>query len=840
MNVRRSKIILDPDTLPSEGRPWTLAILGLLAVMIALMPAAFGAVEAWSELVVVICAAALSFCLVIRFATDRTYRPTRTWLYLPLAIFIALVAFQILPLPTQFIGGLSPAAVSTRQDLLSDAGGLGQLSTFSMYPLATSHQLRLILVGTTIFVVVANALRKTADIKLLLAIILAIGSGEALLALAQIATGTGSIYWSVPVRGAGVTSGSFINYSHFCQFMNLSLGAGIALLLVRVEEDRRSGFRGPSSLRTAALLTLEKHGWVICCLAICALSVLTSMSRNGAISLTVAAAAMAAALFRRGTLSWRGWLIGITPLIVIILLLMFGFDELYDRLATLQHSDAIGGRWEMTQSTLRAWSAFPIWGAGLGTHEFVFPMFDTSKIVAVAAHADNDYAQLLEETGLLGAVLVIAFVAGIAILAWKLMFQGRKSVSNAAFGIAFGLLAVAIHSATDFGQRVPANFGLSAIFCGLLVAIDRMEGRSRRKGSKPASSRSMTPSVRWATAASCLVALSGIWTWAIANGYWAYQGENWWAAVTGFENELNRVEESQTDQVYMDLIAAADAAVRNQPGNVKYGYGLNLYRWNSLSRVVDPETGNIVLREDVVPFVERIADELTNVRRICPTYGPTHALEGELRLFVLKDPRGQELIRHAVELAPNDAPTCLIAGELAARSGELEEAVQLLTRAVELNPSLYRNAVEIYLAELRRPDLAKALAGDNYRRLSELATLSGEYPEYSELSAEFSADAENSLRRHANTDGAQAYEVATLAQIEIRRGDIESAIDLYRRALNLDYKQVGWRLALAQALIDTGHRDEALREVRICLRLRPQHATAVRLLDQLSGDADGP
>ena len=41
-------------------------------------------------------------------------------------------------------------------------------------------------------------------------------------------------------------------------------------------------------------------------------------------------------------------------------------------------------------------------------------MFDTTAATAVAAHADNDYAQLLAEMGLTGAILVGLFLAGIS------------------------------------------------------------------------------------------------------------------------------------------------------------------------------------------------------------------------------------------------------------------------------------------------------------------------------------------------------------------------------------------------------------------------------------------
>ena len=379
-----------------------------------------------------------------------------------------------------------------------------------------------------------------------------------------------------------------------------------------------------------------------------------------------------------------------------------------------------------------------------------FPLFDTSTSPYLAAHADNDYAELLEELGLAGALCVAAFLAWIGFVAARLISRGRLPLSSAAYGLGFGLLAVAIHSATDFGQRVPANFCLSAVFCGLLVAIAKIEERAHGKPRSPgALAVSKSISVRRAAALAGVVGLVAIWGWACKDAYAAYLGERWWAAATEVSTRMRRPDRPITDQDYIDLIASADAAFQSEPQNVKYGYWLNDYRWRSLSQVTDPDTGQIVLHPDVVPFIARIADELTQVREICPTYGPPYALEGELRLFVLNQPQGSELIRQAVRLASYDASTCLVAGELAARSGRPEEAESLLNRAVKLEPAAYREVVGIYLFDLHRPDLAKALAGDDYERLSILASICADSKDFANLARDLSAAAEESLRRRA-------------------------------------------------------------------------------------------
>jgi Tfp pilus assembly protein PilF len=62
----------------------------------------------------------------------------------------------------------------------------------------------------------------------------------------------------------------------------------------------------------------------------------------------------------------------------------------------------------------------------------------------------------------------------------------------------------------------------------------------------------------------------------------------------------------------------------------------------------------------------------------------------------------------------------------------------------------------------------------------------------------------------------------------------DEAREYYRQALSQEYGQVEWRLELAHALMATESFPEALREVEICLRLRPQHPTAESLRAELS------
>jgi tetratricopeptide (TPR) repeat protein len=272
---------------------------------------------------------------------------------------------------------------------------------------------------------------------------------------------------------------------------------------------------------------------------------------------------------------------------------------------------------------------------------------------------------------------------------------------------------------------------------------------------------------------------------------------------------------------------------------VNYGYWLNSYRWDSISRTIDPDTGQVVLHPDQLPNVGQIANDLAAVRRVCPTFGPPYALEGQLRLLVLGEPRGAELIRKGVRLARYDAPTCLAAGELAVREGRLDEAEPLLARAVALAPGYFREVVDIYLLDAKRPDLARELAGDDYRRLEELARACAAIPEYAVLATELRDAATASLRRRASEADVMPHELVSLARVERARGERDAAIALYRRAIAQDYRQVDWRLELARLLAESNQLDEAIHEAQVCLRLRPHYTPAVQLMDQLVTQKEG-
>ncbi len=402
-------------------------------------------------------------------------------------------------------------------------------------------------------------------------------------------------------------------------------------------------------------------------------------------------------------------------------------------------------------------------------------------------------------------------------------------VQSAAYGLGFGLLAVMLHSLSDFGQHLPANAALSAVSCALLLAIAHKSGTPAAANTSARAFR-----VPKGVSAAVLICTAGVWMWALIGANGARLAETRWDETLALEYSLAEKDWFGSDEEYIALISSAEAATTYEPDNAKYLHWLNVYRWRSMSRLTDPNTGEIRIPAEATGIVKRIADELLGAAVLCPTYGPSYCVAGQLRKSVLNDPAGADLIEKGYRLAPCDPTACFVAGVLDVEQGRIEASFGKLARAATLNGGLFREVANIYANQLERPDLALEMAGDNTGRLSYVAGILDDTGENKELVEQVRNKVVESLEQRCNEPDAPASVFASLAAVYVRRGDGEKAIEYYRRALSLKYDQVRWRLSLARLLAETGSVREALREARICLRLNPELSAAKGLIADLS------
>jgi len=805
----------------------------LLISLLAFMPLAFGAVEAWSEQVVIALAAAMSILFLVKFVFQQSDSFVWSWAYVPIGAFILVAMFQLIPLPTGLVRVIAPNTAEIKNELLADLPNAREIlssMTLSFYPHATEHDLRLVLSVAAVFVVVVNIFRQTDQIKRLLAAIAIIGGSIAMLALAQDLFGNGKIYWIIPTGDNQAYSGTFVNHSHYGQFMNLSIGAALGLLMVKLHEAFAGKKVTPPVVAEYLGSPQAKIIWTLIFMIILGVSALfVSLTRGGMISMLIAAAFTTLVLSSRKSLHGRSWIMALMALGSFICVLYIGFDAVYDRLATIRDIQEYHGRWQIVKDIGIAWTKFPLFGTGLGTHDVVYPMFDRSTIAALASHAENEYAQAAEETGLVGLALLSALWVSIWVSYVRNVTSPYTPIRSAAYGLGFGLLAILLHSLSDFGQHLPANFMLSAISCALLIGLAQIG-----KKNKTVLQVSTNSKMRKPLSIAILVCISVVWVWAILGANNARVAESHWKKALIAEDSLRQKNWQGTNDEFKELISQTAAAADYQPENVNYRHWLNVYRWYSISRIVDPNTGQVIIPQQMVQFVPRIISELHNARVLCPVFGATYCVAGQLEKFVLDDPNGAKHIQTGYLLAPCDPTACFVAGFLDATEGRVEQSLTKLKKATDLDGRLFADVTDVYINHINRPDLVVAIAEYDTGRLSYVANRLSEIQEHKELAEKARAQVTSLLKEKCSQPDVSAGVLASLAAVCQREKDSKAAIEYYSRALALDYGQVNWRFNLAKLLADTEQIPEAIHQAKICLRLQPQFKAAERLIAELS------
>jgi tetratricopeptide (TPR) repeat protein len=813
---------------------WDYVLEAIVYGTLVYAPLPFGSITETSREVALGSAALLVLVLLAKLIFSPGTRFIWSYTYVPIALFLALVTFQLVPLPAHVIQTLSPATYQEKTRLLSDlpaAAPLLQWMTLTFYPFATRHDLRLVIAVSTYFVVIINVFRRPEQIKRLLLVISAIGVGVAGYALYEKITGAQMIFGRYPIVHAN--SGPFLNHSHFSQFINLSIGAMLALLLVqsgKIDDGTRDFGDAYSRLRESGAQLIFVLSLAI---VLSAATIFFSEDRMGVVSMALAGGITAGLLaFRRPSRGASTFLlIGAIGAIGLVLLGAF----IPERLSTLLHlsTDNSGLRWEVLRDLYdNAWKRFPIFGTGLGTHQYIFPMFDRSTEFKLAVHAENEFAELMEEAGIIGVVLCLWFVGLTAANYVRCVWQRHKAIHLASYGLGYGLLAILFHSLTDFGQHDMSNALLTATFAGLLVSLRRM-GRAH----SASTARQRAPVAQWMVLTSRIgAAVAGgvVFALLLPEADKARQAEvECWDPATRLEHSYEvRGWDNTVDDDYKAVIRLMDPIRQLVPENVAYQYFLADYRWRLIIKGRrDPATGRMDLQDEIV-FARRIADDLNAIRLSCPVYAPPYALAGNIERFVLNEPIGEDHIRTAYRLDANQPFSCYAAATLDVSGLRWDQAMQEAKRAMALRPAMRYDCLELFAVVSGRLDLAHDLVRGNRPGLSELADIlrNNSAAEAAKMVATCRKEASQLLREEAAQPGASADTLARAAQEYESDQDYAKAIDLWERALVLNYGQVDWRFSLAKLYFKAGRYAEAESAAGVILQLSPRRSDAETLM----------
>lgn len=270
--------------------------------------------------------------------------------------------------------------------------------------------------------------------------LLVLGFLVSVFGIVQHFTFNGELYWFRELRYGGIPFGPFVNRNHFAGFVELVIPSGLAFLLLRSEKR--------DQLPLIALFTLFPVG-----------ALFLSASRGGIVSFLVELG-MLAVLIPLRRRDRKPLAAGLVVLILGAALVgWLGIGRALDRFASYQLLEASGARRaEMVRDSWRIFRDHPVAGAGLGTLQEVFPLYETMYDGLIVNHAHNDYVEVLAETGLVGGACCLAFLIALFWLGWKNLAAPADTTD---FAVRLGALAACcgllVHSLVDFNLHIPSN-----------------------------------------------------------------------------------------------------------------------------------------------------------------------------------------------------------------------------------------------------------------------------------------------------------------------------------------------------------------------------------------------
>jgi O-antigen ligase len=452
----------------------------ILILLLVFTPFAFGSMEIWALTVMEFGILAMIALYVIgeifskkepSIASADPENTKNNSYRLPiflLCLFLALILFQMIPLPPGLLKILSPKTYELRQQFAFPFEGQGPAYwPISLFPYATKIEFFkwAALIGFFIFLLHWKGFgRGLKGVAPYIITIMIVGIVESLYGIFEFFSGHRHILHIYSPRLVNSVTGTFINPNNFAGYLLMVIPLSIGYLFAREAEQefhyqgwrqRLSSLDGKTMLMWFGILVMI-------------LALIFSASRMG-IACLLLSFSVIALLFRdlHGGRRFSRTLLFILAL-AVVWAAWLGLDVVIGRFFTAV--DDFKLRPMVWKDTFRIFKDFPLLGTGLGTFTQIFPMYQSFHMEAIITHAENDFLQLASETGLLGAAVLLSIFIYFIFKAFSTMgslaFSPKKYLAT---GILVAILGLMLFSLMERNIQVTANAFLFVFIVVLLL-----------------------------------------------------------------------------------------------------------------------------------------------------------------------------------------------------------------------------------------------------------------------------------------------------------------------------------------------------------------------------------
>ena len=348
-------------------------------------------------------------------------------------------------------------------------------ATLSILPGASFDQVILGANYLALFwLVLVSVARNRARQRLLLGVLVVSGLAQALYGSVMTLSGLEYGFLEHKTHGIGWATGTFVNRNHFAGYLELTLAAGIALVLADLRAGPAGNWR--HTLVNLIDLALSPRMRTRVMIAVMVIALVLTRSRMGNVAFFVALALCGNLyiLLRHPKYLLKSLLFFVSLFLVDLLIVseQYGLAKVVQRieqtdLATEQRALVLR---DLAPVIRQHW----LTGSGPGTFASAYAPHRSADVGRYFDHAHNDYAEFLIETGVIGCAL-LALLAGTALVHGLLVMRQRRDPMAAALAFAgtMGLVALGIHGLVDFNLRIPAVAATLVTLMALTLSVGR-------------------------------------------------------------------------------------------------------------------------------------------------------------------------------------------------------------------------------------------------------------------------------------------------------------------------------------------------------------------------------
>lgn len=450
--------------------PWSsAAALWALIVLAVFSPWPFGAVEPW---------AVRTMTLVALFAAcgaaiDQARRGGLVrirWPLWPLIALVVVAVVQLVPLPPVVHALIAPGSYAVWHPGGAASAVLGDgARPISIDPAATRSWLAF---AGGLALLAALAVPAASEVHTAVrASAVLVASGVAVAAYGVVARVLyGPLLYGHIAVPTIAPFGPFVSKNHFAGYVEMTalLALGLALGLA----DHAGGSAALDWVRS-------DRAWqplaAFFGFAMISLGLLVSLSRGGMIGLLAGLALFFVVRWRIGhrALKLKAALPMLAAAAVLAGLLALLPGETHERissLANLQTEQSAPFRLRVWRDALRAFTASPVLGWGAGAFADAFARVKSAFGSLRVEHAENEYVEVLVETGAVGAGLLLTAV----VLGFRCALRAYRQSKHRLFrrlgpGALAAVGALLVHGLFDFNLHIPSNAALFAAVAVLAV-----------------------------------------------------------------------------------------------------------------------------------------------------------------------------------------------------------------------------------------------------------------------------------------------------------------------------------------------------------------------------------